>query len=95
MTDHEIDQLSRMTWTHEELVEAGILPLTQRETAEYCRLAGIVGGKNQNSIFLTTQSVQAKLRDSRELAMALDDYQSLLTPGSLRHERRRRISTKR
>lgn len=34
MTDHEIDQLSRMTWTHKELLEAGILPLTQRETGE-------------------------------------------------------------
>lgn len=95
MTDREIDQLSRMTWTHEELLEAGILPLTQRETAAYCRLAGIVGGKNQNSIFLATRSAQEKLREHRELESALDDYRSLLTPSSLRQERRRRISTKR
>lgn len=95
MTDHEIDQLSRMTWTHEELLEAGILPLTQRETAAYCRLAGIVGGKNQNSIFLATRSAEAKLREHGGLDSALEEYGSMLSPVSLRHERRRRISTKR
>jgi len=92
VTDHEIDQLAKREWTHEELLELGVLPMTQREVAAYFTEIDFPGGKDQAAIGQSVEKSIRKLRNSEhidELAEAIGDYRQIVRPVCLRRDRRR------
>lgn len=94
MTDHEIDELAKREWTHEEFIAWDILPLRQRETANYLKETGFPGGTDQAAINQSIQKSFKKLRESgalEELRQAYEDYRAMIAPVNIRRDRRRRV----
>lgn len=94
MTDHEIDQLAKREWTHEELIEIGVLPMTQREVAAYFTAIDFPGGKDQAAIGQSVEKSIRKLRESEhldELSDAIRDYRQMVNTINPRRERRRKM----
>jgi len=92
VTDHEIDELAKREWTHEEMIEWEILPLRQREVAAYFEEIDFPGGKDQAAIGQSIEKSFRKLRESgvlEELKQAYEDYRAMVNPVSIRRDRRR------
>jgi len=93
VTDHEIDELAKREWTHEELLELGVLPMTQREVAAYFREIDFPGGKDQAAIGQSVEKSIKKLRNSEhldELSDAIRDFRQMCHPVCIRRDRKRR-----